>query len=197
MYIYIYVCVCVCIYIYTPSTGQGLRRVHVLVRGQIVYWSVTPQGVAYWSGVGSCTGQGIRRGRVLVRGRIYVIHIHTHTHTHTHRGFFFLHGCIRFLTPGRRVLSLKRARNRLSQRAHGIGFLSDCLFSPNHLMARSIISSPTNAPTNFYYRITGDSKERNTVLPPVRQLNVSDLLYVALFAVTLPQTRLRLRAAAP
>ncbi len=43
-------------------------------------------------------------------------------------------------------------------------------------MTRSIISSPTNAPTNFYYHITGDSKERNTVLPPVRQLNVSDLL---------------------
>ncbi len=38
------------------------------------------------------------------------------------------------------------------------------------------ISSPTNAPTNFYYRITGDSKERNTVLPPIRQLNVLDLL---------------------
>ncbi len=28
----------------------------------------------------------------------------------------------------------------------------------------------------LYDRITGDSKERNTVLPPVRQLNVSDLL---------------------
>ena len=34
----------------------------------------------------------------------------------------------------------------------------------------------SNVPTNFYYRITGDSKERNTVLPPVRQLNVSVLL---------------------
>jgi hypothetical protein len=43
-------------------------------------------------------------------------------------------------------------------------------------MARSIVSSPTNAPTNFYYHMTGDSKESNTVLPSVRQLSVSDLL---------------------
>ena len=54
--------------------------------------------------------------------------------------------------------------------------LSRLQIQGNHLMTRSIISSPTNDPTNFYYRITGDSKERNTVLPPVRQLNVSDLL---------------------
>ena len=76
---------------YTPSTGQGLRRVHVLVRGLIVYWSVAPAGVAYWSGVGSCTGQGIRRGRVLVYWSrvVLILYAHTHTHTHTHGGFSF------------------------------------------------------------------------------------------------------------
>ena len=34
---------------------------------------------------------------------------------------------------------------------------------------------------DFYDRITGDSKEGNTVLPPVRQLNVSDLLCTDLY----------------
>jgi hypothetical protein len=31
-------------------------------------------------------------------------------------------------------------------------------------------------PVDLYGRITGDPKERNTVVPPVRQLNVSDFL---------------------
>ncbi len=34
---------------------------------------------------------------------------------------------------------------------------------------RSIISAPTKVPTTFYDHITGDSKEKNTVLPPVSQ----------------------------
>jgi hypothetical protein len=45
------------------------------------------------------------------------------------------------------------------------------------------ISALTNAPTTFYEHITGDSKEKNTVLPPVRQLNVSDLLCMDLTKV--------------
>ena len=79
-----------------------------------MYWSRDPEG--------SSTS-------LLVKGRTYSIRTHTHTHTHT-RGFFFLNGCIRFLTPGRRVLSLRRGRIRLRQHAHTIGFLADCLFSP-------------------------------------------------------------------
>jgi hypothetical protein len=41
---------------------------------------------------------------------------------------------------------------------------------------RALIRNVHVFPVNFYDGITGDSNQRNTVLPPVKQLNVSDLL---------------------
>ncbi len=51
-------------------------------------------------------------------------------------------------------------------------------------MVRSIISSPTNAPTNFYYRITGDSKERNTVHKHEYEYHTSEVMKILIPSTT-------------
>ncbi len=122
--IYIYICY-LCIYIYTPSTGQGLRRVHVLVRGQIVYWSVAPEGVTYWSGVGVVKGS---RGVVYWSGVVFMLYTHTHKHTHTHG--FFLSQRMHPLADAGVCLASIVIRFGLVNVPTSLDFLDDCLFSP-------------------------------------------------------------------